>query len=823
MPDSVSVQRGPHAKAIQVSVIVPSWSGEIAALRATLEAQTYQDYELIVVNGAAPAGRARNLGVVHAHGEYLLFIDDDATLGNEHVIETLLATLAADSAIGVVGPSKALGPDATGWQRRVARDVPRWVYPIVAENTESNPPLNQYGFSGITTTCCMLPRALFDEVGGFDGQLVSGEDPEFFYRVRQAGYRFMIPGACWVNHNPPLRLADLLRKSFRYGIGHAGEARKNPERRMEVLPLSRWYGKASLLLLPLLWLPLLFVQISIDPIRSWKIGFHPLKMLTAYMTLLGYIVGWFRKPDRGEHTITTDTVSIPPPAPNLSASRSSMLSGLTFLSVAILNNIYAILMASLLPIHEYGILGLAQSWLLIVATLLGSGFPVELARVLASSTSLLEAYRTAKSTFVGNLGVALACCGVLAIAIATGGLSFTAGTTVAWWLGAETLLLAFVASWCGVLQGHLRFGALGLSRFLEALIKVAGGATLILLGAGVEGAIGATVAGTIASLLLLVWGARTFPFWRETSWADWRTFQRSLTIFVGICALTIMGNIDIIGIKLFSPPQQADALAGYYQAAVVLARIPLLLAGAYAGALFPYISRARGQELSIYLVHAMKYALLLIVPLNLILIAIPDAAIELIFPPSYLVSAMPLRIAATGTLVLVLTTMFATMLQARGLARLPARWLPVAAVLEVAALWALVPAYGIAGAAAALLLASVVACVVLAVASAHLYPWRVGARNVIGYLAASAALMLLLMVFPHFNVAWTMLSSCMALAIYIVILAFAGLLRRADFVTLTTGLPLERIPVASATREQLLRAVDWLNALRPQHASDQRI
>jgi O-antigen/teichoic acid export membrane protein len=219
----------------------------------------------------------------------------------------------------------------------------------------------------------------------------------------------------------------------------------------------------------------------------------------------------------------------------------------------------------------------------------------------------------------------------------------------------------------------------------------------------------------------------------------------------------------------------------------------------------------------------MKYALLLIVPLNLILIAIPDAAIELIFPVSYLVSAMPLRIAATGTLLLVLTTMFATMLQARGLARLPARWLPAAAVIEVAALWVLVPAYGIAGAAAALLLASVVACVVLAAASVHLYPWHMRARNVVGYLVASAALMLLLMVFPHFNVAWTMLSSCLALAVYIVILAFAGLLQRSDLVTLTTGLPLERIPFASAMREQLLCAVDWLNALHPQRASDQRI
>jgi hypothetical protein len=79
------------------------------------------------------------------------------------------------------------------------------------------------------------------------------------------------------------------------------------------------------------------------------------------------------------------------------------------------------------------------------------------------------------------------------------------------------------------------------------------------------------------------------------------------------------------------------------------------------------------------------------------------------------------------------------------------------------------------------------------------------------------------MVLPHANMIWTILSSCLALGVYIPILAFAGLLQRADLVTLTTGLPLERIPVVAALREQLLRSVDWLNALHPQRAGDHRL
>jgi cellulose synthase/poly-beta-1,6-N-acetylglucosamine synthase-like glycosyltransferase len=276
------------------AVIVPSWHGNAARLLAGLADQVGQDFTVEIVRGIHPAGTARNIGAARTTSEILVFIDDDAYLGHVRVLATMVDTLLADPTIGVVGPSKLLPPEASWLQRRIAVEVPRWVYPIAAEDTESNPPLDHYGFTGITTTCCAMRRSVFEEVGGFDEELITGEDTEFFYRLRRAGYRFVIPRDCWVHHPVPGSLRVLLRKSFNSGRGHAREARRAPGRNMDVVPLDRWYGKLFVLLAPLLFMPSLFVSFYFDPKRHVRLGFRPLKAISTYATLYGYTRAWFR-------------------------------------------------------------------------------------------------------------------------------------------------------------------------------------------------------------------------------------------------------------------------------------------------------------------------------------------------------------------------------------------------------------------------------------------------------------------------------------------------------------------------------------------------
>lgn len=277
-----------------VSVIIRSASGDVAAVRASLARQTYRDFTVKVVIGVAPAARARNLGVAATTGELVLFVDDDASFGHLRVLECLVQTLTSDGTIGVVGPVRRRSPHATGLQRRIAAEQPRWEFPVPGEDAESNPPLDRYGYTDLTTTCCLLRRDLFDRLGGFDEDLVTGEDTDLFFRLRRAGFRLVVPARTWVDHDPPRRLRALMRKTFRYGEGHALEARAAPERNMAVVPLDRWYGKAFLALSPGLLLPSLFISVYLESQRKVRFGFRPIKALTTYATLYGYAWRWYR-------------------------------------------------------------------------------------------------------------------------------------------------------------------------------------------------------------------------------------------------------------------------------------------------------------------------------------------------------------------------------------------------------------------------------------------------------------------------------------------------------------------------------------------------
>ena len=62
---------------------------------------------------------------------------------------------------------------------------------------------------------------------------------------------------------------------------------------MQIIPLDRWYGKALVLLSPLLFLPSLFVGYYFDPVRHIHIGWRPIKALSTYATLYGYTYGWY--------------------------------------------------------------------------------------------------------------------------------------------------------------------------------------------------------------------------------------------------------------------------------------------------------------------------------------------------------------------------------------------------------------------------------------------------------------------------------------------------------------------------------------------------
>src|SRR3954462_5946850 len=95
-----------------VALIIPSLEGDVAPLLDSVRRQTLQPAEVAVVCGVRPNGRARNQGVAQTSAPLLVFVDDDAVLGDANLIANLVAPLLADSTIGVSGASKLLPPGA---------------------------------------------------------------------------------------------------------------------------------------------------------------------------------------------------------------------------------------------------------------------------------------------------------------------------------------------------------------------------------------------------------------------------------------------------------------------------------------------------------------------------------------------------------------------------------------------------------------------------------------------------------------------------------------------------------------------------------------
>ena len=168
--------------------------------------------EFITGTKVYPAGKARNTGVEKATGEFLLFLDDDAFLGTDKVIEELVKAIEFQPEVGISGAA-TLKPKNLNWfEKRYYKEFPRGQF-VPKDEVEEN--------DMATTLCCLVRRELFLKTGGFNEKLVASEDPEFRDRIRHLGYTTLVVRDAPVIHPPPSNLDELWKRSLWYGKGEA--------------------------------------------------------------------------------------------------------------------------------------------------------------------------------------------------------------------------------------------------------------------------------------------------------------------------------------------------------------------------------------------------------------------------------------------------------------------------------------------------------------------------------------------------------------------------------------------------------------------------
>jgi glycosyltransferase involved in cell wall biosynthesis len=242
---------GGQEKPVLVSLVLPI-KNEAAHLARSLDAIDRQTYpagriEIIAVDGGSTDGTldilrdreardsriqilggpgvntpaAMNIGVESARGSIVAKIDGHGWI-NESFVADAVAILETEADVGCVGGLVVPVAD-TNLERSVAYarfsvlGVGGGIYTASEQLQEAN-----------TVQCGVYRRQALVDAGGFDPDLVYGEDEEANYRLRLAGWRIVLQPTMRFNYRVRPNPRELFRQYFRYGRARVSVVRKHP-------------------------------------------------------------------------------------------------------------------------------------------------------------------------------------------------------------------------------------------------------------------------------------------------------------------------------------------------------------------------------------------------------------------------------------------------------------------------------------------------------------------------------------------------------------------------------------------------------------------
>jgi GT2 family glycosyltransferase/predicted SAM-dependent methyltransferase/cytochrome c-type biogenesis protein CcmH/NrfG len=153
-------------------------------------------------------GKACNAGANMGQGKYIIFLNNDTEV-QDGWLDAMIDVAAKEENVGVVG-CKLLYPDGTIQHAGVAfaetksdtynLPVPFHIY----KGMHGSAALvnEQQDMDSVTAACMLIPKDIFDAVGGFDERYVMYfEDTDLVLRIREKGYRAVYtPKAVVIHH-----------------------------------------------------------------------------------------------------------------------------------------------------------------------------------------------------------------------------------------------------------------------------------------------------------------------------------------------------------------------------------------------------------------------------------------------------------------------------------------------------------------------------------------------------------------------------------------------------------------------------------------------
>ncbi|MCS7138835.1 MAG: glycosyltransferase [Crenarchaeota archaeon] len=181
----------------------------------------------VVVEDKGLIGYARDIGVKHSSGDFIAFTDSDCVVDKGWIRELL--SCFVDEKVAAVGGPNITPEDECDFGKSVGEVLallskvgPR--YGLRAEEVMEvyhNPTCNS-----------MYRRRVLEEVGGFNHKLVTVDDEELDYRIRQRGYKILYTPKAIVYHCRRRSWRSFAKMAYNYGLG-----------RMQAIKLHRDMGR----------------------------------------------------------------------------------------------------------------------------------------------------------------------------------------------------------------------------------------------------------------------------------------------------------------------------------------------------------------------------------------------------------------------------------------------------------------------------------------------------------------------------------------------------------------------------------------------------
>jgi cellulose synthase/poly-beta-1,6-N-acetylglucosamine synthase-like glycosyltransferase len=274
--DSMKVQSHPNLE----TIFVAEGSRQLHdQARRYGEKTSIRNFVVLLNDGEPGASAARNLGVQHAEGDIIAFLDDDVVAAPDWAEELVRTYLEDDSVVGVAGSAEPLWEDSrmdwfpvelywifgcTGWMGWEA-----------TTETGHAPTMNAsyrreaLEMAGLFSTVLGLQRGKWSEALT-KWREVGGEDGELSMRVRRVtGKRIVFNPKVRVSHKVPkskLALGAIAQRSWAVGRERQMFRKLFSSEERKVI-----YGEFSLLrrILTRL-LPDIFTGFSKDPVIAWR-------------------------------------------------------------------------------------------------------------------------------------------------------------------------------------------------------------------------------------------------------------------------------------------------------------------------------------------------------------------------------------------------------------------------------------------------------------------------------------------------------------------------------------------------------------------------